>query len=312
MEPADFFNKTMAEAEAMEVPPYPGFFSRAINHPGLIGYETKTEDEWESDKRREYVLSRLAGEYRDSHLRSAWGSNPLVDDVAQYRKDPDSIGGLYRHRGVMAPGQPVHNALTWLGSAGSYVNDVGPKALANLADYTVSNATGGEYHPPYPNTLRDARRNMNTFLFQIPESVGMYESGSHMDDIAASRAKRSEGNSLGYSEGVRQLLEQYQDDELGKLLDSRMSDNVETLRESGAPEPVAMTAGTMFNAATDVFGPGGFLRAGRMPLKQGVKALAGDFLPEPALRLTPTAMNYINSLRTPPAYRPMTPSMPME
>lgn len=304
MEPLQALIKAVQESQNAELPEYPGMFSRAVNHPGVLGYETKTPEEWQADQRKAYILSRVSEAYQVPYavhslrnyakkLNDKDASSELrgwADDLSQYSSDPSQIESAYRYRGALSPGQPLHNALTWVGSAGSYVNDVGPRALANLADYAVSSATGGEYHPPHPTALRDARRNANTFLFQVPEMVGLYENGSHMDTIARNRDERSRVNSMAYSELAKNLLSQREDLITANILDEGMSDNVETLEQHGAPKYVSIPVGTVFNAATDPFAPGAFLGAAKMPLKMGLKALATDFGPELALRAIPEVL----------------------
>jgi len=288
-EDLEFFTRTASEARGMTPRPYPGFLSRAVNHPGILTHETKTPEEYEGDQRRAYVLRRLSEQYKDNLPYITRNFPPgVADAVREYRDAPELIEGAYNKRGVLAPGQPVANALTWLGSATSAVDNFGPKQLANLADRAVSAAYGQESHDPYPEANSDFQRDINTFGLQVPEMIGLTRPGSHMDTIASGRAQRA-GKSWEFLDPeIRRLSDAYTDQQ---TMDGvRLSDNVETLRQAGAPEWVAGTAGTIFNAATDPFGPGNFLKARHLPWRQAAAMMATDFGPEPVLRYTPAVL----------------------
>lgn len=249
--PQEFYAQVLEDAKGHEPSPYPGAFSRFVNHPGVLAHRTKTPEEYDQDQRFAYVLRRLEEQYPNSAYRVS-----KFPHLADFRSEDWDTP--YQRVGVMGEGQPVPVGLNWLSLPASYVNNAGPKALANLADRAVSAAYGQESHPPYEAPLRQAGKDMNTFLLGYPQDITGIRFGEH---------------------------------DATKNMD--LAENYQVLKDAGAPEWLALSAGSAFDAAADPFNPGGMFRAIKQPTAKALKSLAGDLLPEPVLRTIPPAVRYL-------------------
>lgn len=157
-----------AARDVMDLPdlPYPSVASVAANHPGVLGYQVLTDDEYQNVNKYDMLMRRLA---------AIQGENPSgfkSSDVAQrvtLGEDPEPVrdrswwgrawgskpsGGHapvppYRHRGVLAPGQAVRTALDlWMVPFSAVANSVVrpmydlDKAVAHQPA-VLNTATGG-------------------------------------------------------------------------------------------------------------------------------------------------------------------------
>lgn len=242
--PQEFYAQVLEDARGYEPNPYPGAFSRFVHHPGVLAHRTKTPEEYDQDQRFAYVLRRLEEQYPNSAYRAS-----KFPRLADFRSEDWDTP--YQHVGVMGEGQPVSVGLSWMGMGTSAVNNLGAKNLANQADWAVSKMAGGEYQPPYPNAIEDGVRDANTFSFYLPE----YLSGRTLPDHDTTSRKPIE-----------------------------LTDNYEVLKNAGVPDYAAIPISAIHDGAADPFGAFGFLRAAKMPLRQGLRAMAWDFGPEAGMR----------------------------
>lgn len=109
-----------AEAE-QEKYALPGMMSLAINHPGILAYQVKTQPHYQQDMRRSSFLGKVAG-MRDRMVNEGRGvefndslPQPLVEAVDRR----DEQASPYWNRGVLAYGQPLRNATDWMQSVSS-------------------------------------------------------------------------------------------------------------------------------------------------------------------------------------------------
>ena len=192
--------------------------------------------------------------------RDLHGSDPrqvkysMLRDTLSPRGTSDFTDDL---SGGFGLGKAAETGLTWAGMGISGVNNLGAKNLANQADWAASKVAGGEYMPPYRDAVTDGIRDLNTFAFFLPE---------HLYGQALPAHDTTNPSSI------------------------ELSDNYDVLKDYGVPDYAAIPISAIHDGAVDPFGPGHFLGAARLPLRQGLSALAGDFGPEAAMRVTGNAL----------------------
>jgi len=116
----------MDEVRDLPPAPYPSTASVVANHPGVAGYQVMTDPEYQQATKYDLLMRRLKAiqddgkyAYRDSPMAQAIEPNPepLQDRSFWARawgtEAPSGYEPVapYRHRGVMAEGQPVRNAM---------------------------------------------------------------------------------------------------------------------------------------------------------------------------------------------------------
>lgn len=230
---------------------YPSAWQRFVGHPGVLANRTKSPQEYEQDQRYAYIIRRLKEQgYTGSQVNSQLPRSGLGEYIASPKR-LEALESPYERVGVMAHGQPLAVGTGWMGMGASAANNLGSKNLANQADWAVSKMTGGEYHPPYPNAIEYGVRDANTFSFFLPE----YLSGRALPAHDTTSRKPI-----------------------------KLTDNYEVLKNAGVPDYAAIPIASIHDGAVDPFGAFGFLRAAKMPLRQGLRAMAWDFGPEAAMQ----------------------------
>lgn len=116
--------------------PYPSMADVAVNHPGALGYQVMTDDEYQNVNKYDMLMRRLAT--IQSENPSAFENSPFamgltggtpapVQDRGPFpvARDLSKPVPPYRHRGVLASGQPIRNfAELWMAPFSAVANNV--------------------------------------------------------------------------------------------------------------------------------------------------------------------------------------------
>jgi len=99
----------------------PGYMSLAINHPGILAYQVKTQPHYERDMQRASFLGKVAN-MRDKMVQEGRGLeyeqsiHPSLRNAVERRQEQATP---YWNRGVLAYGQPLRNGTDWMQSISS-------------------------------------------------------------------------------------------------------------------------------------------------------------------------------------------------
>ena len=99
----------------------PGYMSLAVNHPGILAYQVKTQPHYQKDMQRASFLGKVAG-MRDQMVQEGRGLeyeqslHPSLRSAVERRQEQASP---YWNRGVLAYGQPLRNGTDWMQSVSS-------------------------------------------------------------------------------------------------------------------------------------------------------------------------------------------------
>jgi hypothetical protein len=107
-----------AEQEKYELP---GMMSLAVNHPGILAYQVKTQPHYQQDMRRASFLGKVAG-MRDRMVQEGRGvefNDSLPQTLVDAVDRRDEQASPYWNRGVLAYGQPLRNGTDWMQSVSS-------------------------------------------------------------------------------------------------------------------------------------------------------------------------------------------------
>ncbi len=133
-----------AKADIMALPklPYPSTAEVVANHPGVAGYQVLTDPEYQNVNKYDMLMRRLEAIQREnpSGFRNSYQANALTGGITPEPVRDRSMWGNrlgsepgsgyepvppYRHRGVLAPGQPVRNAWDlWMVPFSALANNV--------------------------------------------------------------------------------------------------------------------------------------------------------------------------------------------
>jgi len=147
----DLVDKAYSDVRAMPKYPYPSLGSVIVNHPGVLGHQILTDQEYQEKRKYDELMRRLESirtELPDQFLQKKFefpGMKPIMGrDIEVGPQDTSP----YRARGVMDAGMPVPNALQVLQAPFSLIANTAraaydlPKA-AEEAPYVANKATGG-------------------------------------------------------------------------------------------------------------------------------------------------------------------------
>jgi hypothetical protein len=147
----DLVDKAYSDVRAMPKYPYPSLGSVIVNHPGVLGHQILTDEEYQEKRKYDELMRRLESirtELPDQFRQKKFefpGMQPVMGrDIEVGPQDTSP----YRKRGVMDEGMPIRNAIQALQAPFSVVANTAraaydlPKA-AEEAPYVANKATGG-------------------------------------------------------------------------------------------------------------------------------------------------------------------------
>ena len=123
---------------SQEKHPMPGYMSLAMNHPGILAYQVKTQPHYERDMQRASFLGKVAG-MRDQMVKEGRGLeyeqslHPSLRSAVDRRQEQATP---YWNRGVLAYGQPLRNGTDWMQSVASTGINAG-RMVAGVPDADV-------------------------------------------------------------------------------------------------------------------------------------------------------------------------------
>jgi hypothetical protein len=165
----DRIQQAMDETAQAPRQPYPSMLSVVANHPGVLGHQILTDEEYQQKLKYAALMERLqkiqaedtpgfnqAVIYREPARNSLTGDGYMRDVVGRELKFDDIDRSPYRERGMLSPGMPLRNAFdvmqvpfsvaanTARGIYAAGVNDMPMLDRAAKAAPEVANkATGG-------------------------------------------------------------------------------------------------------------------------------------------------------------------------
>jgi len=152
--------QAVSDVEGLPRRPYPNMLSVAVNHPGFMTHQLRSEDEWQQQVRYVELMKRLQNiqeanpAYRDAVLYEVPSVNSLSGDYymrpVRGRDIPEAPQepSPYRQRGVLDEGMWVSNALQALQAPFSLVANTVRASYdldraADQAPHVANKATGG-------------------------------------------------------------------------------------------------------------------------------------------------------------------------
>jgi hypothetical protein len=143
-----------SEAEK-ETHQLPGPLSLAVNHPGMLAYQVKTQPHYQQDMRRASFLGKVAG-MRDRMVQEGRGvefNDSLQPEFRAAIDRRDEQASPYWNRGVLAYGQPLRNGTDWMQSVAS------------------SNLNAGRMIAGVPGADQDFEKSADRMLLGIPSAL---------------------------------------------------------------------------------------------------------------------------------------------
>lgn len=147
----DLVDKAYADVRALPKYPYPSMGSVIANHPGFLGHQILTDQEYQEKRKYDELMRRLESirtdlpdQFRQKKFEFP-SMRPIMGSDIEF--GPQDITP-YRKRGVMDEGMPIRNAMQVLQAPFSVVANTAraaydlPKA-AEEAPYVANKATGG-------------------------------------------------------------------------------------------------------------------------------------------------------------------------
>ena len=147
----DLVDKAYSDVRSLPKYPYPSLGSVIVNHPGVLGHQILTDQEYQEKRKYDELMRRLEAirtELPDQFYQKKFefpGMQPIMGRDIEV--GPQDITP-YRKRGVMDEGMPIRNAIQALQAPFSVVANTAraaydlPKA-AEEAPYVANKATGG-------------------------------------------------------------------------------------------------------------------------------------------------------------------------
>jgi hypothetical protein len=110
--------KSEAEGQSFE---RPGMVSLAVNHPGILAYQVKTQPHYERDMRQATWLDGVEGlrEQDPAAFQDLARRGGLSPELIQAMERRGELKTPYWNRGVLASGQPLRNCTDWFQSVAS-------------------------------------------------------------------------------------------------------------------------------------------------------------------------------------------------
>lgn len=250
------YEEVLEDARNLPKHQLPGFWSWAAGHPGVLTHRTKSQEEYDADQRRLYVLERLREVENPPRIYGDPIQGPTLKKQLASPYRPYAEPGFRVFDGEKyndIPGQYVGNdSPLWkvaeFGSALPSVAANVARAGGNVADYAVSKMIGIEPNPPYPDAVRNIEKGVATVAGVLPSSKEPVN--SRWKDLADMRAS---------SDAVQKDWENYLDPRLDRIATQEMATaqmlpgNAAMLEESGVPSYVAGPWGTVMDITTDPF-----------------------------------------------------------
>jgi hypothetical protein len=181
-EDMEFLRQLVRETNALPQHAMPGFFSRIVNHPGAMAYQTKSEDQYDQDMRRAHFLEKI----NERFPHGAAGHLPyeVVGPAIDYKygKMPD-LKSPYQ-RGLLTPGSHLSNVMN------------GMAALPSAA-YSLSGVLANSVDPeaPWdPQAEKRLARAVNTLTMYGAEDFGLVPkgTGTFADELPEQRRQKEQ------------------------------------------------------------------------------------------------------------------------
>lgn len=272
---ADLLRQLIEESKALPEAELPGMMSWAYNHPSIINYRTKSQDRYDDDHRRAYVLDKLLEKYPRSYPQKFHPSVSAA--MLAHSRDPQKLKGAYE---PYTADHPLMNTGIWMQSVPAMVYAAG-EGLANKIDPAA---------PRNPNAGKDFQKAANTFLVGVPEDLGLTEKNlsSWRDSSDMRDARDSVGTFVLDPSRADQMIDSYYGQKRVPLEGDRF------LERSGVPSQYSKWLGLGMDLALDPMS--NFLpaykagRAGKQLL--GLSLLGQDALMGLAPTAASTAIDY--------------------
>jgi hypothetical protein len=200
---ADIYDRIQqAIDETAQTPrqPYPSMLSVVANHPGVLGHQILTNEEYQQKLKYAALMERLqkiqeedapgfnqAVIYREPAVSSMTGEGYMRDVVGRELKFDDIDRSPYRERGMLSPGMPLRNAFDVVQAPFSVAANTARAAwdldkAAENAPHVANKATGGLWNAVQgkdPNEAWAAERDLvgkipfnHTLMFQTKGNPG--------------------------------------------------------------------------------------------------------------------------------------------
>lgn len=117
---ADEIRRLKAEAEGQSFE-RPGWMSLAVNHPGILAYQVKTQPHYERDMRQAAWLDSIEGlrQQDPAAFQEFTRRGGVTPELVEAMERRDELKTPYWNRGVLASGQPLRNGTDWFQSVAS-------------------------------------------------------------------------------------------------------------------------------------------------------------------------------------------------
>ena len=147
----DLVDKAYSDVRAMPKYPYPSLGSVIVNHPGVLGHQILTDQEYQEKRKYDELMRRLESirtELPDQFRQKKFefpNMQPIMGRDLEV--GPQDITP-YRKRGLLDEGMPIRNAIQVLQAPFSVVANTARAAYdlpraAEEAPYVANKATGG-------------------------------------------------------------------------------------------------------------------------------------------------------------------------
>lgn len=249
MEPsdADFIRKLIEETESLPKARMPGRLSLIVSHPGILSYETKTPEQYDSDLRRKHFLDKISSEYKNA----AYLPPEIAGPLTEYRHgNLGDLGSPYQHNGATSGRSPIGKGMSAMQSFAAI-----PINAARMLAHNID---------PVQDRFPDAGRNLavaaNTLSMYgledagvVPKGTGTIEDTYDQESDARSRVPWSVLDRRNPDSAIREVTE----DRIARTLPT----SSEHLMEAGVPWWAAMPWGGAMDMVLDPYP--GFLGAAK-------------------------------------------------
>jgi hypothetical protein len=182
----DRIQQAVDETSQMPRQPYPSMLSVVANHPGVLGHQILTDEEYQQKLKYAALMERLqkiqeedapgfnqAVIYREPARNSLTGEGYMRDVVGRELKFDDIDRSPYRERGMLSPGMPLRNAFDVMQVPFSVAANTARSAwdldkAAEEAPYVANKATGGLWNAFQGKDPNEALAQERALVGKIP------------------------------------------------------------------------------------------------------------------------------------------------
>jgi hypothetical protein len=190
--------QAVSEVGGMPSRPYPGMLGVAVNHPGVLTHQLRSDDEWQQQVRYVELMKRLkkiqeehSEPFRDTVLYNMPDVNRLSGDVYMRPVRGRDLPAApqepspYRKRGMLDEGMPLSNAFQVIQAPFSLAANTARSAYnldraAEEAPYVANKATGGLWNAAQGKDPNEAWARERKFSGSVPfNDPRMLETGGN-------------------------------------------------------------------------------------------------------------------------------------